>query len=238
MKNSKEYAGKIHKLHRELKRKRGKITKVNYEEPIEALIYGIISKTTTQKATKAALKNFDDYFVDLNDLRVSTVEEIVENLPEEKPQSRMIAENLIHFLRYVFKQYNAVSLKSLQKMGKRPARGVLEQIPQLSQFAIDYCMLTSLNAHAVPLTETMIEYLKDNELVHPDADQHQIEGFLMKQITAKDAYEFYALLRKESESAQKRKTSKKKTTKRRKIKTKRKTKKKKTTKRKRTRKKG
>jgi len=238
MKNSKEYAGKIHKLHRELKRKQGKVTKATYEEPVEALVYGIISKTTTQKAAKAALKRFDDYFIDLNDLRVSTVEEIIENLAEEKPQSRIIAENLIHFLRYVFKQYNVVSLKSLQKMGKRPARSVLERIPQLSQFAIDYCMLTSLNAHAIPLTDNMMLYLKDNELVHQDADQHEIEGFLMKQIAAKDAYEFYALLRKESESTQKRKKSKSKTTKRRKTKTKRKTKKKKTTKRKRTRKKG
>jgi endonuclease III len=231
MKNSKVYAGKIHKLHRKLKRKSGKVKKETYDEPLEALVYGIITEKMSKKDTKGVLKRFKDYFVDLNDLRVSSTEEIIECLGDEKPQARVIAENLIHFLRYIFNQYNVVSLKNLQKIGKRPARQVLERIPQLSNFAINYCMLTSLKAHSIPLTEKMIGYLKNNELVHPDADEHQIEGFLSKQIAAKNGYEFYSLLRKQSESGRTRAKSKKKTVKKTKSKKKRKTKKKKTTKR-------
>ena len=115
-------------------------------------------------------------------------------------------------------------------MGKRPARQVLGKIPQLSTFAINYCMLTSLKAHAVPITERMIGYLKNNELVYQDADEDQIEGFLAKQIAAKCGYEFYYLLRKESESVKIKKKTKK-TKPKTKPKTKRKTKKKKTSKR-------
>ncbi len=61
-------------------------------------------------------------------------------------------------------------------------------------------MLTSLHGHAIPLTKKMIEYLRSNQLVHPDADEQQIEGFLARQISAENAYEFYALLRRCSES--------------------------------------
>ncbi len=85
-------------------------------------------------------------------------------------------------------------------------------------------MLTSLQGHAIPLTKKMIEYLRSNELVHPDADEQQIEGFLAKQISAENAYEFYALLRRQSES---RKARRKKTTRKTKAKKTTKTKKKK-----------
>jgi nucleoside phosphorylase len=64
-------------------------------------------------------------------------------------------------------------------------------------------MLTSLQGHAIPLTETMIEYLRSNKLVQHNADYEEIEGFLAKQTPAEDAYEFYALLRRQSESSKK-----------------------------------
>ena len=75
-----------------------------------------------------------------------------------------------------------------------------EKIDGVSRFAVDFCCLTSLQGHAIPLTKKMIEYLRSNQLVHPDADEQQIEGFLARQIPAANAYEFYALLRRQSES--------------------------------------
>jgi hypothetical protein len=113
----------------------------------------------------------------------------------------------------------------LKKIGKRPARQVLEKMDGISRFAVNYCMLTSLQSHAIPLTKGMIEYLRKNQLIDPEADEQQVEGFLAKQISAENAYEFYVLLRRRSEA---RKTKRKKKT-ARKVKTKKaaKTKKKK-----------
>jgi hypothetical protein len=87
-------------------------------------------------------------------------------------------------------------------------------------------MLTSLQGHAIPLTEDMIEYLKSRELVHPEADEQQIGGFLAKQISAKKGYEFYSLLRSESEVYKREKKKKIKTTSAGKKTTRKKTKKK------------
>ncbi len=219
MKNSKEYSKKIHTLYRSLKSKHGKVERIAYDEPADALVYGLISEHIRQRAASSAMKRFGDYFVDLNDLRVSRIEEILEMVGEDTEATRQGVLALTKVLRHIFNEYHRVSLEDLKKMGKRPARQVLEKMDGASVFAVDYVMLTALQGHAIPLTATMTAYLKKNELVYPEADDKQIEGFLAKQISAKNAYEFYVLLREASEVAAARagrraKTVRKKTAKR------------------------
>ncbi len=85
-------------------------------------------------------------------------------------------------------------------MAKRPARSMLEKFVGDNRFVIDYCMLTALKAHAIPLTDQMIEFLKSNQLVDPEAGHEEIEGFLARQVSAESAYEFYMLLRRGCET--------------------------------------
>lgn len=200
MKNGKEYSKKVQKLYRSLKHKYPVVQKAIYDEPVDALVYAIISAEFSEPAAQSAIKRLTDHFVDWNDLRISQAEEIVEALGPEAPAVKDIASALTTALRAVFSKYNMVSLKALSKMSKRPAKGVLEKINGTNRFVVDYCMLTSLHGHAIPLTKKMIEYLRKNELVHAVADEQEIEGFLARQISAENAYEFYSLLRCESES--------------------------------------
>ncbi len=200
MKNSKEYSKKIRGLFRSLRSHHPKVVKESYGNVVDALVYGIICERTSEAEAQAAMKRFSDYFVDLNDLRVSRPGEIIEQLGEDTPGTRDIAITLMSALRSVFDEYNAVSLESLKKTGKRPAKQALEKIEGVSRFVVDYCMLTALQGHAIPLTKKMVEYLRSNELVQEGAYEQEIEGFLAKQISAKNGYEFYALLRRESES--------------------------------------
>jgi len=216
MKNSKEYSKKIQELYRSLSCKYPEPRRVSHDEPAEALVYAVISAELSDKATQSAIKKFADYFADLNDLRVSQAEEIAEILGGDTPAANGIASTITKVLKAIFNEYHKVSLESLKRIGKRPAKQALEKIDGTSRFVVDYCMLTSLQGHAIPLTKRMIEYLRSNELVHPDADEQQIEGFLAKQIPAKNAYEFYALLRRQSEARRGRRKKKKTNTARRK----------------------
>jgi endonuclease III len=216
MKNSKEYARKVQKLYRSLKRKYPKVQQPTYDEPVDAIVYATLSENMSETSAQSAIKRFADYFVDLNDLRVSQAEEIIELLGGDVAVSRQISATLTKTLTDVFNQYHTVSLMALRKTGKRPAKHALEKLDNISNFVINYCMLTALQGHAIPLTLKMIDYLKTNELVAADAYEQQIEGFLTRQISAKNGYEFYALLRHESESPvtarkRKRKTKKKST---------------------------
>lgn len=199
MKDSKEYSKKVRKLYRSLKREYKKPVKTVYDEPLEALVYAIISEDTTESVANTTMKKIVDNFVDFNDLRVSRTEEIIEALGKDTHVTRQTASTLTNVLAIVFDKYNMVSLNALEKIGKRPARQTLEKIEEISSFAVDYCMLTSLQGHAIPLTKNMITYLMENGLVHPEADNQQIAGFLARQISSENAYEFYSLLRRCSE---------------------------------------
>ncbi len=200
MKNSKEYAQRLQKLYRELKRAHPKVEKTTYEDPAEALICGIISERLSETAASRALREIRSSFVDWNDLRVSRIEEIAEAMGGKSTPCRAAALSLTTALRDIFNEHHKISLAVLKKLGKRPAKEGLEKLDGVSRFVVNYCMLTSMQAHAVPLTRDMIEYLRTHGAIAPDADEEDIEGFLTRQVPAKDAYEFYALLRKESES--------------------------------------
>lgn len=201
MKNSKEYSKKIQTLYRTLSHKYAKVQKAGHEEVVDSVIYAIVSAELSEKAAESAMTKFADYFVDRNDLRVSRVEEIVEVLGKDTSATNEVASTIIKVLWAIFDEYHKVNLEALRKIGKRPAKQALERIDGLSRFAVDYCMLTSLRGHAIPLTKKMLEYLRNNELADPGADEHQIAGFLAKQIPAKNGYDFYALLRRESETS-------------------------------------
>ena len=199
MKNSKEYAGKIQRLYRSLARKYPKVKKVAHEQVEWAIVYAIIAENFSESTTESVMKKLGDYFVDLNDLRVSRTEEIVELLGENTPISRSTAAKINKILNGIFNSYHKVSLEPLKKMGKRPAKQFLDKIEGIDRYIVDYCMVTSLGGHAIPLTNGMVEYLKNHDLVQPEADEQEIGGFLAKQIPAKNGYEFYELLRLESE---------------------------------------
>ena len=214
MKNSKEYAKKVRKLYRSLKRGHPKIEQATYDEPVDAIVYAVLSENMSETAAQSAIKKFADYFIDLNDLRVSRAEEVIEILGGDAPVNRQMAAALNKILMAIFREYHSVSLMALKKIGKRQAKQILEKLDGTSSFVVNYCMLTALGGHAVPLTTNMIEFLKSNSLVDPDADEQDIEGFLTRLISAKNGCEFYTLLRYESElpgTTRKRKTRKKTT---------------------------
>ena len=199
MKNSKEYVKKIAKLYRSLKKKHAKVKKREFDDPAKAIVYAIVSENMRKSAAKSVFKKMEAHFVDSNDLRVSRVEEIYDVIDIAIGDSEKIASKLTEFLGAIFIKYDTVNLKELKEIGKRQARKNLEGLGILSRFVICYCFLTSLGGHAIPLTKEMIEYLKDGELVHPDASDDDIEGFLERQISAANAYEFYTLVREQSE---------------------------------------
>ncbi|MFC1765724.1 hypothetical protein ACFL6U_27075 [Planctomycetota bacterium] len=201
MKDSKVYADKVKKLHQALKKAYGKVEPVRYDDPVDALVYAMMSEPISERKAQTASKRFAEYFVDLNDLRVSRPEEIAEVIGQDSEAIRDMAAALSQALSSVFNAHHVVTLMELTKLGKRPAKQALEDINGITHFAISYCMVTALQSHAIPLTGRMIDYLKSEEYVHPSATPEVIEGFLSKQITAKDNYEFYFLLRTECESA-------------------------------------
>ena len=203
MKNSKDYGAKIEKLFKSLKKEHGAVKPVVYKEPVDAVVYAFVSAFTTEANAAKMIKRINSHFVDVNDLRVSRPEEIVEVFGEMTDAAAASAQAMTTALNAIFEKYDKVSLDVLCGEGKRQARKELEQIAGITPFVAAYTTLTAFGGHAIPLTDQMIDYLKQNELVDAEATPQEIEGFLERQISAADAYSFYALLRAEAESGKK-----------------------------------
>ncbi len=216
MKNSKEYSTKIAKLFRNLKRKCAKAKKPVYDNPVKSLIFAVIRENCSQTSVKPLMRKLEKHFVDFNELRVSKTEEIMDVLGSNSDEFHKVAESIKVTLGGIFGKYNTLDLSELQDMGKKPAKKELEELG-ISRFAINYCFVTFLGGHAIPLTEKMVEYLRSENLVYPDSTIEQIEGFLERQITAANGFLFYSALSKQCHKSKK---AKKKTAKTKKTKTK------------------
>ncbi|MCH8194320.1 MAG: hypothetical protein IIA65_09945, partial [Planctomycetes bacterium] len=203
MKNSKKYSQKIKKLYATLKKTGVKVVKPIYDDPIDAMVYAVISERMKRSFAHTAHKRCMNYFVDLNDLRVSRPVEICSIFGRDTAETRRAASTLIRVLTAVYDHQHDISLQLLGKVGKRQAKQDIEELDGITHFVVNYCVVTAFKGHAIPLTDRMIDFLQSHEMVSPGANPEEIEGFLNKQVAAKDGYEFYELLRKESESAPK-----------------------------------
>lgn len=246
MKDSKEYSPKVTKMFCSLKRKHGKAEMPDYDDPVQALVDGLVIEVMGQDQASKALKRMKSHFVDLNDVRVCRNEEILEVFRDDSAEAEKSASAITATLNAIFDKYDKVTLDTLAHEGKRQAKKELEELAGITPFAISYCFVTAMGGHAIPLNDKMLAYLRDNELVHPDADEHEIAGFLERQIAAADGFTFYTILKNEAEAAfqtaptkksAKKKTATKKKTVKKKTATKKKTAKKKIVKKKTTKKK-
>lgn len=195
MKDSKLYSPKITKFLRSLKRQTETCSMPHYADPVEAVVYGLICEQFSEAAAERIHKRMKSHFVDLNDLRVSRVEEILDIFRDSSPAAEKCARAVTQVLNAIFDKYDRISLDMLVQEGKRQAHKELSEIKGITPFAVSYCFLTALEGHAVPLNASMVEYLRKNEFVHPEASEAEIAGFLERQIPADDAFSFYMLLR-------------------------------------------
>ena len=213
MKNSKKYSPKVTKLFNSLKRKSTKQPMPKYSDPIEAVVYAMVSEFMPEAAGGRLYRRMMKHFVDLNDLRVSRKEEFFDVFRDSSEGFKKSATAITRTLNAIFEKRNRMSLEGLAHDGKRQAHKELSEMEGITPFAVSYCFLTAMGGHAIPLNAKMLDYLRSGELVHPNATDMEIAGFLERQIGAADAYDFYLFLRNEAEQAQPASKTKKATTK-------------------------
>lgn len=201
MKDSSKYSPKITKLFDSLKRKSKTHPMPQYTDPVDAVVYALVSEHVTEAFSERIHKRMMKHFVNLNDLRVSRREEILDVFGDSFEMADEVAASLTQVLNTIFEKRNTVYLTGLTQDGKRQAHKELSEIEGISPFAVSYCFLTAMGGHAIPLNATMLRYLRDGQLVHPGATDAEIAGFLERQIAAADAYDFYMLLRDEAEQS-------------------------------------
>ncbi len=190
-------------MHRSLKKGQNSVKKPVFDDPVDTVVFAVINESLPEASARSTIKKIEKHFINLNDLRVSRTEEITEILGGDSKMRHELGKRLTEVLNSIFNKYNTMSLSALEELGKRQARKELDELKGVSDFVASYCSTVSFGSHTIPLTDGMIAYLKELELVNPKADTRTIEGFLERKIKATDGFTFYALLRQESEKPRK-----------------------------------
>lgn len=195
MKGANECARRVKQFFKMLRAKLGKVGKPSVGDPVQQMILGILTRDMPESKAREALERLNEMVVDYNELRVISPLELTEAL-HDFPDAKVKAEDLSRALNRVFAFEHAVSMERLEQMSQRDARQYLDKIDGLEAYTRARIRLLGLGQHAIPLDEAMWALVRKAELVDPKCSLEDAQAFLERQISADDALEFVALLRK------------------------------------------
>jgi len=159
---------------------------------LAAVVYGICHEDTTREQANQALARFSDQFLNWNEVRVSSVQEIVETLagipqPEEK------ARRIRRFLRQLFSRTYGFNLDPLTK---KPLKEALKVLRAYDAFQSDFVTATviqqALGGHAIPIDETVARVL--HRLGLEETDIPSLRAAVERAVPKNRGVEFRALL--------------------------------------------
>jgi endonuclease III len=193
MKNASVYLKKIKSFLSTLK-KRPPGEKTSDLEPMDSLILGILRQDTTRQQGLAGLKALRAEFVDYNEMRVAPPKDIADLLGPDMPLARLKAEMVTGVLNRVLDHGNDMNLQFLSDIGKRELPAYLHERLGFDSYSEAYVTLHVLDGHAIPVDRLLAQKLKDEDLVHPEADVAEIRSALERSIPAKGAIDVFEAL--------------------------------------------
>jgi hypothetical protein len=164
--------------------------------PLRSLVRGAMSYDLPDARADEAMAKIDKEFVDLNELRVGTDLEIAELLGARYPQIEERVEMITRVLNAIFEKEHTLNLERISTLSKRDARQFLRDLPELHPFVDAYIMLFSFEGHCVPIDDSMLGYLRDEEIVDDKTSIADAQKFVEHHVKAEECYEFYWSLRR------------------------------------------
>ncbi len=155
------------------------------------LIYSFLLWEGGRRHAEAAAARMREALVDVNDLRVSTSRELVQLLPSRYPRVQERCERLLTVLDAIYQRENRVHLTHLPEMTKRDARAWLDSLPGIPRFVVSRVALLALDAHAFPLDDRLVRWLKKQKILLDGSGADEIASRLERQIRAGDAADIY-----------------------------------------------
>ncbi len=163
---------------------------------LRLMLVAILEENATEKQAAAAVAAIEEEFVDFNELRVSPPKDIMDCVGDDYPGIRAKAENMAVALNAAFEHGNTLSLDYLLKKPKREVRKALAEQLHLGLYAEGVVTLLGFGGHAIPVDQLLLDGLKLEELIHPDSDLPDLQGFLERLVPNKDAIAAHQALRK------------------------------------------
>lgn len=187
MRNGTEYAKRVKRLFKQLQPTVKDAETGEPTDPTEQLIFAMLAVSSTPEQAGRAQRRLRERMVDYNELRVSSPAEISAMIRDLVPGSLDRSRALIDTLNAVYQSEHEVDLSRLRSMGIRDAKRYLEELDGVEAYAVASVLLWSLGGHAVPVSDRMLEVLREEEMIDPESDAGEVQSFLERHISASDA---------------------------------------------------
>ncbi len=142
----------------------------------EHLVYASVLEDAPYEAADEAFHRLQGSFFDWNEVRVTTVTELIEHLqplPDPKAAALRVKKNL----QSVFESRYNFDLNDLIKLNQGKAIAELEKLAGMSRFVLAYVTQNSLGGHAIPVSNNIQHILLATGIVtEAEVEKGQIPG--------------------------------------------------------------
>jgi len=194
LKNEAAHARKFKTLFNRLRR-RYPVDLPDPLEPVTQLVVAMLQWNSTRRLALAAHDRLMERLVDNNDLRVCHPHEVVEMIGQEYPQAEERSARLREVLQEVYLREHATSLDSLQDKPKKEIKAYLDSLPGMPPYVAAEVTLLCFGGHAFPVDEQLVDKLREEEVIDPEATLAEVQSFLERQFKAGTAADGHAVLR-------------------------------------------
>lgn len=195
MKNGTLYAGRLKKAYAKLRHASPRPPSPEPDDPLFRLAVAILGVDMNEEEAARAVRRAQAATVDWNEIRVCSASELNRATGNVVPQGVQRCQQLIRALQAVFDQENRLSLDRLKTIARREARNYLEQLDGVDEYAVASVIRWSLEGHAVPVNDRLLDALRSAELIHPAATRAEVQAFLERHVSAGEAKEFCMIMR-------------------------------------------
>lgn len=164
------------------------------EAVLGALVRALLEWNTAKGAGAGAYAQVCACFVDLNELRVCTHDDLVAAL-RDHPAASERAARVRACLADVYRREHAMSLAALREAPKREARQYLESLDGVPRAVAARVGLEMLEIHAVPIDDRLRDMLEAEGVIERGTTAEQAAAEVERAIAASDVREAVVLLR-------------------------------------------
>ncbi len=184
MKNATKYEEKVRKLLSSAKGSDKGPSET--EQPLRMMVRSILHADATAEQTDEAMEKLDATFVDINELRVTPAKEIVEAVGKDFPRARDKALRIRQVLGGVYDRRNDLNIEYMAEMPKRELRRHLDELG-MDTYSAALLVLTGFAGHAVPVDDSLRDALEMEEMIYPESEKDDVQGFLERIVSQKNA---------------------------------------------------
>lgn len=141
---------------------------------LEHLVYASCLEDAPYDLADEAFHRLQEFFVDWNEVRVTTVTELVEHfhtLPDAAGAAQRVKKNL----QSIFETRYSFDVEDLVKMNQGKAIAELEKLTGMTKFVLNYVTQNAFGGHAIPVSGNMVKVLVATEIMSDsEAEKGQI----------------------------------------------------------------